>query len=357
MEWCLYNLDGGDQTKASFVLHFCLISRLPSEAEFETCDLGNMENGSRGKLKHPGVSMMKSSSSAASLKRPRRTNNGAQIASCLVDGCNSDLSECRDYHRRHKVCELHSKTSKVTIKGQEQRFCQQCSRFHSLEEFDEGKRSCRRRLAGHNKRRRKPQLEPMSSNLGRFLSSYQGTRFLQFGSPQVCPTNAVMNSAWGGAMKAENDDVLLHSHSQLSETRRNLFPGSLSCEQSIESMLSQPSASQQLVGTNFALGNSGNSNKMFANGLYRDVESNRALSLLSSTPASRGEIGLSHAGQSSSIWPPQPLIPRLRYDVLGMEDDAAISNLVADGSSNANNMHFQGMFQIISDGSTAGAPH
>ena len=28
-------------------------------------------------------------------------------------------------------------------------------RFHILQEFDEGKRSCRRRLAGHNKRRRK----------------------------------------------------------------------------------------------------------------------------------------------------------------------------------------------------------
>lgn len=28
-------------------------------------------------------------------------------------------------------------------------------RFHILKEFDEGKRSCRRRLAGHNKRRRK----------------------------------------------------------------------------------------------------------------------------------------------------------------------------------------------------------
>lgn len=36
-----------------------------------------------------------------------------------------------------------------------QRFCQQCSRFHLLQEFDEGKRSCRRRLAGHNRRRRK----------------------------------------------------------------------------------------------------------------------------------------------------------------------------------------------------------
>jgi hypothetical protein len=30
-------------------------------------------------------------------------------------------------------------------------------RFHLLEEFDEGKRSCRRRLAGHNRRRRKTQ--------------------------------------------------------------------------------------------------------------------------------------------------------------------------------------------------------
>lgn len=28
-------------------------------------------------------------------------------------------------------------------------------RFHVLQEFDDGKRSCRRRLAGHNKRRRK----------------------------------------------------------------------------------------------------------------------------------------------------------------------------------------------------------
>lgn len=30
------------------------------------------------------------------------------------------------------------------------------ARFHVLQEFDEGKRSCRRRLAGHNRRRRKP---------------------------------------------------------------------------------------------------------------------------------------------------------------------------------------------------------
>ncbi|KAK9934344.1 hypothetical protein M0R45_021491 [Rubus argutus] len=132
-----------------------------------------MNNSSKGKLKDPGVSMMNTSS-----KRGRRANAVIQVASCLVDGCNSDLSVCREYHRRHKVCELHSKTPKVTIQGQEKRFCQQCSRFHSLGEFDEGKRSCRRRLAGHNKRRRKPQLEPMPINSGAFLSDYQGTIFL-----------------------------------------------------------------------------------------------------------------------------------------------------------------------------------
>lgn len=38
------------------------------------------------------------------------------------------------------------------------------SRFHSLGEFDDGKRSCRKRLADHNRRRRKPQ--PNASTSG-----------------------------------------------------------------------------------------------------------------------------------------------------------------------------------------------
>ncbi|GFP82722.1 squamosa promoter-binding-like protein 12 [Phtheirospermum japonicum] len=40
------------------------------------------------------------------------------------------------------------------------KFCQQCSRFHTLCEFDE-KKSCRRRLSNHNARRRKPQQDTM----------------------------------------------------------------------------------------------------------------------------------------------------------------------------------------------------
>ncbi|KAL0389771.1 UNVERIFIED_CONTAM: Squamosa promoter-binding-like protein 12 [Sesamum calycinum] len=85
-------------------------------------------------------------------------------AVCQVDDCGADLSKAKDYHRRHKVCEMHSKASKALVANQMQRFCQQCSRFHALQEFDEGKRSCRRRLAGHNKRRRKTQTENVSNN-------------------------------------------------------------------------------------------------------------------------------------------------------------------------------------------------
>ena len=57
------------------------------------------------------------------------------------------------------MCEAHSKAAVVLVAGLRQRFCQQCSRFHELSEFDDTKRSCRRRLAGHNERRRKSSAE------------------------------------------------------------------------------------------------------------------------------------------------------------------------------------------------------
>ncbi|KAJ7947002.1 Squamosa promoter-binding-like protein [Quillaja saponaria] len=75
--------------------------------------------------------------------------------SCQVGNCNADLTDAKNYHRRHKVCEFHAKAPVVHVSGLQQRFCQQCSRFHELSEFDDTKRSCRRRLAGHNERRRK----------------------------------------------------------------------------------------------------------------------------------------------------------------------------------------------------------
>ncbi|XP_072955534.1 squamosa promoter-binding-like protein 7 [Typha angustifolia] len=89
-------------------------------------------------------------------KRDKSSTAGAMLVPrCQVEGCSKTLVDAKDYHKRHKVCEIHSKAPKVTVLGAEQRFCQQCSRFHLVSEFDDSKRSCRRRLAGHNERRRK----------------------------------------------------------------------------------------------------------------------------------------------------------------------------------------------------------
>lgn len=83
---------------------------------------------------------------------------------CQAEGCNADLTNAKHYHRRHKVCEFHSKAATVIAAGLTQRFCQQCSRFHLLSEFDNGKRSCRKRLADHNRRRRKSQQQQQQTN-------------------------------------------------------------------------------------------------------------------------------------------------------------------------------------------------
>ncbi|KAJ4829578.1 Squamosa promoter-binding-like protein 9 [Turnera subulata] len=98
-----------------------------------------------------------SSSSSSSSSSSRKLQGGQQQPPrCQVEGCKVDLSDAKAYYSRHRVCGMHSKSPTVIVAGLEQRFCQQCSRFHQLPEFDQGKRSCRRRLAGHNERRRKP---------------------------------------------------------------------------------------------------------------------------------------------------------------------------------------------------------
>lgn len=48
---------------------------------------------------------------------------------CQVEGCKADLSNSKDYHRRHKVCEMHSKAGEAIVGNIVQRFCQQCSRL------------------------------------------------------------------------------------------------------------------------------------------------------------------------------------------------------------------------------------
>ncbi|PPD69641.1 hypothetical protein GOBAR_DD33480 [Gossypium barbadense] len=114
-------------------------------------------------------------------KRSKPNCQTKHILRCQVEGCNLDLSSAKDYHRKHRVCESHSKSPKVIVGGLELRFCQQCSRFHALSEFDEKKRSCRRRLSDHNARRRKPQTDAIHFSAARpSPAAYDGKQLMSF---------------------------------------------------------------------------------------------------------------------------------------------------------------------------------
>jgi hypothetical protein len=61
-------------------------------------------------------------------KKCKSNGQNLQSPRCQVEGCGLDLSSAKNYHRKHRVCEIHSKSPKVVVAGLECRFCQQCSR-------------------------------------------------------------------------------------------------------------------------------------------------------------------------------------------------------------------------------------
>ncbi|KAK1278961.1 Squamosa promoter-binding-like protein 9 [Acorus gramineus] len=90
-------------------------------------------------------------------KRARKGTAGAGRSNvrCQVPGCEADISELKGYHRRHHVCLTCANAESVILDGVHMRYCQQCGKFHILQDFDQDKRSCRRKLERHNKRRRR----------------------------------------------------------------------------------------------------------------------------------------------------------------------------------------------------------
>ncbi|KAL5794925.1 hypothetical protein ACOSP7_003519 [Xanthoceras sorbifolium] len=138
------------------------------------------------------VGVRPSSSSPAMLGTP------ASVPRCQVEGCHVPLINAKEYHRRHKVCEMHSKAPKVVVLGLEQRFCQQCSRFHAVSEFDDSKRSCRRRLAGHNERRRKSSHDSVSRNSSQ-VSKLMSGGFPYIASPAGRALSLLSSKASGAA--------------------------------------------------------------------------------------------------------------------------------------------------------------
>ncbi|XAR57146.1 hypothetical protein NMG60_11025183 [Bertholletia excelsa] len=93
-------------------------------------------------------------------KKRARAARTAATATCQVPGCESDISGLKGYHRRHRVCLRCASAGQVVLDGQRKRYCQQCGKFHILSDFDEGKRSCRRKLERHNNRRRRKPKKP-----------------------------------------------------------------------------------------------------------------------------------------------------------------------------------------------------
>ncbi|PRQ39023.1 putative transcription factor SBP family [Rosa chinensis] len=97
-------------------------------------------------------------------KRVRTVRAPPGTARCQVPTCGADIKELKGYHRRHRVCLACANATTVVLGGETKRYCQQCGKFHVLSDFDEGKRSCRRKLERHNNRRRR---KPSDSKAGK----------------------------------------------------------------------------------------------------------------------------------------------------------------------------------------------
>uniref|UniRef100_M8B454 Squamosa promoter-binding-like protein 18 n=1 Tax=Aegilops tauschii TaxID=37682 RepID=M8B454_AEGTA len=99
------------------------------------------------------------------------------------------------------------------------------SGFHLLEEFDEAKRSCRKRLDERNRRRRTPQV--VSKDSWSFMTTQQGlysngeTSLASFSAPRAEPS-------WSGIIKYDDSNPY-YTHEVLSKSRQN-FTGSTSSD-------------------------------------------------------------------------------------------------------------------------------
>mmetsp|Transcript_17512 Transcript_17512/g.48849 ORF Transcript_17512/g.48849 Transcript_17512/m.48849 type:complete len:212 (+) Transcript_17512:104-739(+) len=74
---------------------------------------------------------------------------------CQVRGCTADMLADGEASIRFRTCTLHRREDEVDMNGVPSRYCQQCTRFHPLSEFDGLKHGCRKRLDRHNLRRKR----------------------------------------------------------------------------------------------------------------------------------------------------------------------------------------------------------
>jgi hypothetical protein len=88
-------------------------------------------------------------------QKNRKTLGKEKKVFCQVPTCCLDLSSknYKDYHRRYRICPEHCSAIEVDIEAVKLRFCQQCAFFHTLDMYDDNKKSCREMLERIRQRR------------------------------------------------------------------------------------------------------------------------------------------------------------------------------------------------------------
>lgn len=202
------------------------------------------------------------------------------------------------------------------------------------------------------------------------IISYPGTKLIPFGTPRVFSSSNV-TSAWAEVVKATKSDPMLPNHSEMDFTNRSLFHGSSSHNykggkqfpflDGTNSTLPGNTICQTMINTNSSSPscNGESTQKMFPDGLTQAINSNRALSLLSSPPQSNtGELSLSHiVHHSDSIPQAQSLIPTLNYNGLGLDGGEPMGSSLVSDDSNSANLHGHDMFHIGPDLSSSSETH
>ncbi|KAH7332246.1 hypothetical protein KP509_20G077800 [Ceratopteris richardii] len=134
--------NSSSSTSSSNSNNTTVVSASPSTTPLSTCAAGTnspatVAKGSNGIAKNKssnntnynGNDTARNINGVANAMKKQKGSTSAVVPACQAEGCTADLSEAKDYHRRHKVCEWHSKASRAKVNNMEQRFCQQCSRF------------------------------------------------------------------------------------------------------------------------------------------------------------------------------------------------------------------------------------
>ncbi|XP_061989380.1 squamosa promoter-binding-like protein 2 [Rosa rugosa] len=250
-------------------------------------------------------------------KRFKSIGQSTAATRCQVEGCNIDLSSAKDYHRKHRICANHSKSPKVVVNGVERRFCQQCSRFHGLSEFDEKKRSCRRRLSDHNARRRKP-LPGALRDRARLSSSLYSTDGRQDMSlvldqaPCVYSRNAT-NLSWDGAcsFRLTPTKDYFPNPAKGGGTSRQLNLAENRTSSSLTMLYQDSSRLPPSKGTASQVLNRGAEESMISFNLDAPQNLNRALSLLSTSSWASCEakpVSLDNTNHSYHTNMPRPVM-------------------------------------------------